>query len=879
MSSINFDNVYLLFIAVPLVVLLAVPFFLAVKKDNANGHNVASLVMHVVMAVLIAFTAAGTSVVATVTETDVYVVADVSYSANKNLGLIDEYIGDLGRSLPRNSRMGVICFGKDYQMLTRLGGKFTSVNEAEVDDSETDIVSALEYAGSLFREDVIKRIVLITDGRQSYEGDTNALKRAVDSLTSSNIHVDAIFLDDNVNEASREVQLSDADFTQTAYLNRPEKVSVVIQSSYETSALLSLYRGGQKTAEKAIHLTQGANSESFDLYTAETGVYEYEVRVEAEEDESPYNNALPFTQTVAGTMKVLLVTQNSADSAAVSSLYGDMAEIDAYVNPTNIPSSVEALCAYDEIVISNADLTDINNYGMFISSLDTVVSLFGKSLITLGDTNIQSYTEGQLKGLEDMLPVRYGNNAQDPKLYTIVIDGSRSMETLSKLNNAKRAANQLVRLLNDDDEVAVVVFNGDVEVVQSATKLTERDKVIEKINGIEVQQGTFISLGLSQALNIMKSAPYSEKQIMLISDGLTFGSENDNPLEIVKELAANEIYVSALDIGRGKDNGDAAVRAKELLTNIADQGGGSYFYAPDASSLENVLFGEITADVSETIVNGYSAVKINKRNDEVVKELTELPYVAGFVNSGAKASATTVLTVDYRKASGGTASVPLYAYWGYGNGRVASFTSSISGDWIEAWRQAGTPYETFFRNVLTTNIPQEKISSPYLVSIRNETGYTVVELTPSTVRTSATASVQVSMPGGESLEGNMAFSSSVYTYRFTTPDAGKYDLRFTYSYAGKDYTAEYSFTIPYLPEYDAFAAFDASVLHKAVGGNGTVSEDGKLAIVNDENEVATYTVYLTVPLLVACVVLFAADIVVRKLKWDDIKSLFKKVNK
>ena len=63
------------------------------------------------------------------------------------------------------------------------------------------------------------------------------------------------------------------------------------------------------------------------------------------------------------------------------------------------------------------------------------------------------------------------------------------------------------------------------------------------------------------------------------------------------------------------------------------------------------------------------------------------------------------------------------------------------------------------------------------------------------------------------------------------------------------------------------------------GTGGTVSEDGQLSIVNDESEIGKYIIYLTVPLLIACVALFAVDIMVRKLKWEDIKSLFIKVNK
>ena len=136
MSSINFDNAYLLLIALPLLALLCIPFFIAVKKDNRNGHNIASMVLHVLMALLIAFAAAGTTIVSVITRTEVYVVADVSYSADKNLDTVDSYINDLSQGLPLNTKLGIVCFGKDYQLTTELGKRIKSVKEAGVDETD-----------------------------------------------------------------------------------------------------------------------------------------------------------------------------------------------------------------------------------------------------------------------------------------------------------------------------------------------------------------------------------------------------------------------------------------------------------------------------------------------------------------------------------------------------------------------------------------------------------------------------------------------------------------------------------------------------------------------------------------------------------------------
>ncbi|MDE6690753.1 MAG: VWA domain-containing protein, partial [Clostridia bacterium] len=333
MSSINFDNAWLLLLALPLVVLFVIPYAIAVRRDNLNGHNIASGIIHIIMALLIAFAAAGTSIVTTVTETNVYVVADVSHSAEKNLGAIDGYISDISKSLPRNSKLGVITFGKYYQLLTPLGGKVRSVKEtsAGVDKSATDIIGALRYTGELFREDVIKRIVLITDGNQTSESDANALKRQVDALAERNIHVDAIYLDDNIKD-EREVQLSTAEVTPTTFINSKASARLTVninypvatagnsaEAPYEVQTFVSATRtrtdaegaeAVEHLAKKRENFTLGSNYYDLPLFTEEAGVYDYTVKIEAvhaEQDANALNNVISFTQEVADKQNVLVI--------------------------------------------------------------------------------------------------------------------------------------------------------------------------------------------------------------------------------------------------------------------------------------------------------------------------------------------------------------------------------------------------------------------------------------------------------------------------------------------------------------------------------------------------------------------------------------------
>lgn len=893
MSSINFDNPYLLLIAIPLIALFAVPFAIAVRKDNVNAHNVAAGVLHIIMSLLIAFAAAGTSIVTTITETDVYVLADVSYSASRNLDTVDGYISDLKSSLPDNTRMGVICFAKDYQLITRLGERLKSVKTAEVDDSSTDILGALDFAGSLFRDDVIKRIVVITDGRQTADAsDSNALKRQVDALADRKIHVDAIYLDDNIKGDEAEVQLSEANFTDTVSIGGEQTVTFNIQCNCaeeeELEAIFSLKKDGEEIARRTLYLTKGNNSESFTLDTTVSGTFDYVGEITAESDVNLNNNKLTFSQTVSGSRNVLLITRTDADFRAVRDLCGEDVVLDAYVTSTfgySVPCSVEDLCAYDEIILSDIDVTKLNNSEMFLSSLDTAVSLFGKSLITFGNTYVQSYAGGELKILSDMLPVVYGKSMDDPKLYTLVVDTSRSMDYYDKLTHAKAAATEIVNLLAEDDMVALVEFNGDAFTLHNPVPVsTDREAVLQTIKNLSVRQGTVIGSGLTAAFNLMKAGRYSEKRVMLFTDGLNFPADAVAAAELerlVSEMRDYSIYTSVLDVGRGSSSSTAAsTAATALLNNIVLKGGGTYLDISSDEKLENVINTQLPADVN-TVNGGISKINVKRRSDEALSGIAESEWANAFVldyyYSAAKSNASTVLSLNFSKSANTVMEPPLYSYWNYGNGKTATFSSTISGDWVS---YIGEELRgKFFSNVLKTNVPSAMVNYPFLFDVDVSEGYADVTLTPATVRADAQTEITITAPDGKTVSGSLAFGSSTFTYSFVTPDVGKYVVDVTYSYGGKTYTAQKIINLSYSAEYDSFALYDAAPLHKMVGAHGTVSEDGKLKITVDDSEVGRYNLPLAMPLLIACVVLYAVDIAVRKLKWEDIRSLFKRVRK
>ena len=192
MINISFDNPLLLILLIPMLALVLVPYFIAIRKENKSRASTVALVLHLVIVFLVICAAAGMSNVTVITETELYVLADVSESMDGKLDLVDEYIARVEDELPRNSEMGVITFGKNYRLHTPMGGEITSVKANKVNSSATDIASAIRYADSLFKDSSIKRIVLITDGMSTDPDEAKQLVRVVEDLKARGVYTPAL---------------------------------------------------------------------------------------------------------------------------------------------------------------------------------------------------------------------------------------------------------------------------------------------------------------------------------------------------------------------------------------------------------------------------------------------------------------------------------------------------------------------------------------------------------------------------------------------------------------------------------------------------------------------------------------------------------------
>lgn len=884
MNNISFANPYLLLILIPIILIIVIPFIITFRKDNIGIRNVFSLVLHICITIVVCFVIAGMSLESVITETEVYVVADISYSSNKNLNTIDEYIDDLQDGLPKNSKVGVVCFAKGSPYVLAVPGqRITSVNTAveSVDQSGTDIAGALRYTATLFGSDVIKRMILITDGDETNDG---SLVSIANELATQDVYIDAVYLDNNISENTIEAQIDYVELTPSTYKDKNEIALVTIQSNLNASTSnVTLYKDGVlvENQTRAPSLTRGLNVVSLGLDTSVAGTFTYRVDVAVNGDSSSLNNSYYFTQTVSENINVLFVSSNSLDEAKARTLYENDKTVLTFVNATTsaVPFTVEDLCKYDEYVLSNVDLRSVRNNSQFISNLNIMVSRYGKNLTTIGNTFIQTDPDNlELNTLSSMLPVRYGTSVGEGRVLGIVIDVSRSMEQSYHFQMAKEAACKLVDLAKEEDMIMVVGLSGETDFVSLPIAGTLGNKVLlkQKINNLEGKQGTLIGSSLYNAYQQMRNLPYAEKQLYLVSDGINYSSDPYAPADIAREMyTTSRIAVSA--IGIGSQGGK--------LENVALNAGGKFYLAKGSDDLNDILINDLSQDIAETVVaDGIERkVKINRYRDQVLtldadNRITELPNIRGFYVSRAKNSATVVAETSYVTTTRDY-SIPIYSYWSYGNGKVSSFACEFSNFWLSQWSLDSTGGQ-FLQNMVFNNIPDERISAPFLIEVvDNGTISTVTVATP-TLNQNANLILSITAPDGTVVQRTMIFTSENYITTFDSEMVGTYSMSFRYTLGSTSYSTEYKYDRSYSPEYNSFIHYEESNLNHMVNNNGKVFTSGAdVKLENDMSNITTFSYDFTVLFMTLAVCMFILDIIIRKVKWVDIVNLFKKKQK
>lgn len=779
-------------------------------------------------------------------DTGTVFLLDVSESFATNRDEAVNMVRDALKELPKGDRAAVVAFGADARVEQFMSdvNMFTGIETMPV-VTATNIEKAVKAGIALFDDNEARRMVLITDGNQN-EGQ---LEKMGAVLMAEHVEVNVLQKEFDID---KEAYISNLTVPEKIQTGDKFRVQVEVESTVKTNAVLQLYTGGKLSRQENVSLQEGSNSFIFEDTRKTEGFTEYKAVIIPEKDTVSVNNEYSAYTEAGGAERILLVEGEKNESKEFQKLLSSAnVKFDAVAAKT-VPENLEGMNKYKCIILENTDATSLPSG--FLDSLESYVKDYGGGFIAIGGK--KSFALGGYKDtpIEDVLPVNM-DISQEKKIpemaMVMVIDKSSSMQSddagNSKLEMAKDAAASAVDNLRDTDSVGIISFDDKYGWNVVIQKAKDKQDIKSGIYGIRDGGGTNIYPAVREAYDKIKDLDCQLKHIILLTDGQD--SYYDAFPGLIEKLEQNNITLSTVSIGTDADD--------KFLQRLAESSGGRFYNTKAGTGLSRIFAQEVYLAQKEYIVNRVFTPVIN--NSEIIfgEEVQDgLPAMAGYIATSIKSEALPLLSSDKDND-------PVLACWQYGIGRTVAFTSDVTNQWTGNYA-VWNGYSAFWKNIInwTTDIVEDE-GSKVNVSQEGSKGK-IVYTTPEYSENTKVSATVTGADGQKTKTELKATSPGTYEGEISLEDTGVYSVNVKNAEDGKvkdsrntrlamQYSQEYRFA-------DATDCLDSFISQS--GGRYIKNLEG---IFDSELEEVSANKNITLPILIASVILLLVDIVYRKI--------------
>ena len=663
--SLRFD--YPLALLGLLLIPLLMPIALAGVERSARGRRIAAAVVRTLLVASAVLALSGPSIVRASDRLATIFLVDASDSVGPGgETAARDFIKGALATMPRDDRAGIVVFGGNALVERSVSadpdlGPLLSKPQT----GQSDLAGAVRLGLALFPEGFARRLVLISDGQQT-KGD---LVAAANAAAASGVEISTRTL--GVRQGD-EALVSEVRAPSRAREGEAIDLAITVQSTRAGAAQLRIFADGDLLTEQAVELKVGDNPYRFTIPRAGAGFHRFRAEVKAAADTQWQNNTASAFTDVKGRAHVLLLEGNPGEGNILATALRASGYVVDLLAADRAPGNLAELVQFDAILLIN---TPAEMLGSRMATLQSYVRDLGRGLIVVGGE--RAYGPGGYAGtpLEETLPVRMElrNGVVNPPVSLVfAIDKSGSMAEsgagggtggVTKMDLAKEAAFRAVKLLQPQDEVGIVAFDGSAYVVSPRKPLREQPDIANQIGSLAAGGGTDIRAGLEAALNQQLASTSKVRHIILVTDG----QSSNNFADLVTQMNNAGITLSVIGVGQG---------VAPYLPQLAASGNGRYYFAADPSQLPEIFLKETRLALRSYFIEGDIGPRLGGATP-ITEGLASTPNLKGYVGTTAKPTAVTgLLSPD---------GDPLLAQWQYGLGRVVAWTSDTKGQWATDW--------------------------------------------------------------------------------------------------------------------------------------------------------------------------------------------------
>ncbi len=861
MSSIelSFRNPWLLLAMIPALAITIIPFFLLPRKRRGTFKKIAPVVIHSVVVCILVLILAGFNIIKNVDNQAVMILVDLSDStADFHKTMLDS-AEEIMTLLDDDKSVGVLTFAENSVYSVELGKNTDKILNVKVNADATDIASALEYAASLMPTDKQRRIILISDGKETV-GD---VRNTAYYLATQGIRIDAAYFDTTVGSRA-EVQICSVKSPENSYAGDELTFTVELKSNVDGNVTLDLYDNGTLVNSTDVYVDDGGDVYDISTDASSGGIHEFRLEISADGDATANNNTWYSFVNIAGESTVLIVADTISEASQLETLLSESCDVKT-VTSQGAPTDMVEMCNYDEIILLNVDYNDLPDD--FAELLKSYVSENGRSLLTIGGENTYMLGNMEETVVEEMMPVTLSlsDDSSESVAMILILDCSSSMVEQSGttfLSLAKQGALQCVEAMTSNDYIGIISFSAEARIEANLTLTTDENKerLSRTISAIQAGKGTYYSASLYYALRELRNFDAPVKHVIFLSDGSPRdGGHYDR---VINDMVDNGITLSTIGL--------VDTSSKIILSRMARLGGGEFNYVASAEDLPDIMKSEAERVVVDSRIEGKFTPVISEASTLTAEiDGSSIPAIYGYLGTTLKEDATAYLSTDEGH--------PIYAAWQYGEGTVASFMSDLSGEWSKDWLRSDVGLFITSQMVATTIDPVHSDSSLVAeISVQDDSAHIIVNTLAAVTDHNLTATV--STDSGSETYDLAPTGVGVYEAVVKADETGVYEVTIVENdennaFVDSLYTA---FATSYSAEYDAFAESGKEKLSAACSYSDGIVTGRAQSLADIEMERIEISINPLTVLSAICAVLMLADIAIRKIRWKDIKNYFLK---
>ena len=662
-----------------------VPFLWFIQRyslvDLSKFQRGISLFIRTLMIAALAFAMAGVATLSYSQKLAVVVLVDVSPSIPKtSLKKSQKYVESLFKDKKKGDSIRVITFAASSKLLPNKGEKAPDIKR-HPKEVASDLQAALRHAYGLFPPGTLRRVVVISDGRETQGSALDELQRA----TSRGIKV---FTRAVRGPYPAEVLIQNLRLPETIRLRAPFMMTVEVFSTYAIKSLpLTIYKDGYLFAYRKVKIKPGLQKFRFKARIDEAGLTSFQALISPKKDRFKGNNVYVRMIPIQGPPKVLYLEGDPGKAHYLSRvLKRQQFKVDVRTS-YGIPNRLSDLERYDVVVLSDIPAYRMSNRQMRL--MESYVRDLGGGLIMVGGEN--SFGPGGYyhTRMEKLLPVRFDvqKKQETPSLALVmVIDKSGSMAG-NKIALAREAAKMTVQMLGNNDQVGVIAFDYRPHEIVSLQSASNKSRIVYDLSRIQASGGTRIAPALEMAYRVLSTARAKVKHVILLSDGR---DSRQGIFEIVQGMHADRITVSTIALGRGSD--------RSLLQSIADSGGGRSYFTEDPYNIPKIFTKETSKVSRSSFVEEPFRPRVMRYNQAIKGvNFASAPFLLGYVSTKAKVRSQVILATELGE--------PLLVSWRYGLGKVLAYTSDVKNKWSVNWL-SWSGFGKFWSQLIRTSMRQ-----------------------------------------------------------------------------------------------------------------------------------------------------------------------------